>query len=166
MEYVAYYKALFADFFGSKGGGGRNTGGGMGYYFAPTPAGGVGGGDDGGFLSGISNLAGGIGAVINAVRGGNSVAMPGGYGGLQLGNYGGIFPNAIGAGINSLLGTGPIIPGSSCAIGGAVGVTNPATGKMVWFRRAGRPLLWSGDLAACKRVRRAASHARRRVGGR
>lgn len=38
---------------------------------------------------------------------------------------------------------------------------NPATGRDVWFRNAGRPVLWSGDIAATKRVSKAARRARR-----
>lgn len=128
----------------------------MPYLLTPSPSSG-----DVGFLQGAGTLAQGIGSIIAAIRGGQSSSMPGGA--MNLGNYGGVFPNAIGNRINDVLGTGAP---SGCAVGGAVGVTNPNTGKMVWFRRAGVPVLWSGDLAACKRVRKAASHARRRVGGR
>ncbi len=39
---------------------------------------------------------------------------------------------------------------------------NPATGQDVWFRPAGRPLLWSGDLTACKRVKKIARKASRK----
>lgn len=43
-----------------------------------------------------------------------------------------------------------------------------ASGNMrfVTFKNMGRPILWSGDLSACKRVRRAGSKARRAAGGR
>ena len=41
-------------------------------------------------------------------------------------------------------------------------ITNPATGADVWYRNAGRPLLWSGDFAAVKRVRKVAGKAHRR----
>jgi hypothetical protein len=43
---------------------------------------------------------------------------------------------------------------------------DPITGRPVWFRPAGRPLLWSSDLTAVKRVRKIASRARRARGGR
>lgn len=43
---------------------------------------------------------------------------------------------------------------------------DPITGRAVWFRPAGRPILWSSDLSACKRVRKVASRARRARGGR
>lgn len=39
---------------------------------------------------------------------------------------------------------------------------NPATGQDTWFRPAGRPLLWSGDLNACKRVNKVARRAARK----
>jgi len=39
---------------------------------------------------------------------------------------------------------------------------NPVTGQDTWFRPAGRPLLWSGDLTACKRVNKVARRARRK----
>lgn len=40
--------------------------------------------------------------------------------------------------------------------------TNPNTGQDTWFRPAGRPILWSGDLSACKRVNKVARRARRK----
>ncbi len=36
---------------------------------------------------------------------------------------------------------------------------NPATGAIRWFGPKGKPILWSDDLAACKRVKRVASRA-------
>lgn len=38
--------------------------------------------------------------------------------------------------------------------------------RFTTFKNMGRPLLWSGDLAAARRVRKVAAKARRRVGGR
>lgn len=43
---------------------------------------------------------------------------------------------------------------------------DPQTGTPVWFRPAGRPILWSSDLSACRRVRKVAARARRARGGR
>ncbi len=40
--------------------------------------------------------------------------------------------------------------------------TNPATGADVYFKPAGKPILWSSDLSACKRVRKVAARARRK----
>ncbi len=39
--------------------------------------------------------------------------------------------------------------------------THPVTGSTIMYRNMGRPILWSGDLAATKRVRKAAARARR-----
>ena len=38
--------------------------------------------------------------------------------------------------------------------------------KYAYYKNMGRPVLYSGDFAACKRVKRVASKARRRSGGR
>lgn len=35
----------------------------------------------------------------------------------------------------------------------------PGTNRTVWFKPAGKPVLWSDDLAACKRVSRVAARA-------
>lgn len=43
---------------------------------------------------------------------------------------------------------------------------DPVTGRAVWFRPAGRPILWTSDLSAAKRVRKVAARARRARGGR
>lgn len=43
---------------------------------------------------------------------------------------------------------------------------NPTSGAATWFGPLGRPILFSGDFAAVRRVRRVAGRARRRVGGR
>jgi hypothetical protein len=40
-------------------------------------------------------------------------------------------------------------------------VANPQTGNLKWYRSAGRPILWSADLRACKRVNKVAARARR-----
>ena len=40
-------------------------------------------------------------------------------------------------------------------------IQNPYTGRMMWYRNMGTPILWSGDLSSAKRVRKAASRARR-----
>lgn len=44
--------------------------------------------------------------------------------------------------------------------------TNPVSGKITWFKPAGRPILWSGDLTACRRVGKIATRARRSRGKR
>lgn len=38
---------------------------------------------------------------------------------------------------------------------------NPVTGNLTWYRNVGRPILFSGDLTACKRVNKVAARARR-----
>lgn len=43
---------------------------------------------------------------------------------------------------------------------------HPTTGNPVWFGPRGKPVLWSGDISACRRTRRVAARARRRSGGR
>lgn len=77
------------------------------------------------------------------------------------------------------------IPGIDIVSQGAVCISPRATGsfrlpsrvdvpvpqrdgtmRFTTFKNMGRPLLWSGDVAAAKRVRRVASKARRSVGGR
>lgn len=45
-----------------------------------------------------------------------------------------------------------------------VEVVNPYTMKKSWYRNVGRPILFSGDLRACKRVRKIAGRARRARG--
>ncbi len=45
-----------------------------------------------------------------------------------------------------------------------VEVTNPISGKKSWYRNVGRPILFSGDLRACRRVRKIAGRARRARG--
>lgn len=41
-------------------------------------------------------------------------------------------------------------------------VENPVTGRLHWYKNAGRPVLWSGDIAAQKRVRKVAARAARK----
>ena len=43
-------------------------------------------------------------------------------------------------------------------------ITNPSTGKEVFFRNVGQPILFSGDLTVCKRVEKVARRARRASG--
>lgn len=47
-----------------------------------------------------------------------------------------------------------------------VRLQNPVTGSDVWFRNVGQPILFAGDFATVKRVRRVASMAHRRIGHR
>lgn len=85
-----------------------------------------------------------------------------------------MFPSSIGSGINRLLGTGSSVAAPGDLFGAAservrplskVPVTGP-DGRLYWFGYLGRPVLFSGDLAAARRVgrvaRRAARFSRRR----
>lgn len=38
---------------------------------------------------------------------------------------------------------------------------NPITGRKAWYRNVGRPILFSGDLRACRRVNRIGARLRR-----
>lgn len=152
-------------------------GGDMPYFVQPSIGyGGTAGAD---FFGGLGNLAAGVGSIISAIRGPS--AMPGGMGFLApttigtLGRtLGGVAAGAAGAGIiDWMMGNGGACPTSPFAQPSAGGVrattfvaAHPVTGKAVWFRPAGRPILWSSDLSACRRVKRIAGRARRRLGGR
>lgn len=45
-----------------------------------------------------------------------------------------------------------------------VAVPHPETGQPVYFRHVGRPILFSGDVATAKRVRRVASRLHSKMG--
>lgn len=57
--------------------------------------------------------------------------------------------------------TSPFVPTMAGARAQPFIANNPVTGALTWFKPAGRPILWSGDLTACKRVAKIASRARR-----
>jgi hypothetical protein len=146
------------------------------YLTIPTP-----GGVGGGALSGTfdwGSVGQGIAAIIQAFKGGQAQAMPGGApfsmpipGSLNLPS---IFAPSFGGVVGGSSTTAPAgcPSGSPFSGGGMVArpstffVPNPVTGKLTWFKPAGQPLLWSGDLSAAKRVRRVARLAKRRAGGR
>lgn len=149
-------------------------------YFS-SPSYGVGGGDpfSASLGSGLAGLGAGIGSIIGALRG--PATMPGGMSFLPtagtLGSIGrvlgGLGVGAAGAGIadwlmgNNGCSSSPFTTGNTNGVRAtAFMAAHPVTGKPVWFRPAGRPLLWSGDLSAARRVRRIAGRARRRLGGR
>ncbi len=76
-----------------------------------------------------------------------------------------IMPQGSGQACTSLM--SPFAPGGTRGLRAKTHVqTDPVSGRAVWFKPAGTPLLWSGDLTACKRVRKVASRARRARGGR
>jgi len=120
--------------------------------------------------------------------------LPAGAGGASTGGVGFAGPSGIIPGLSQLLGIGPggggVLPGgampnistSLLAPGQIPTVTRTtqrlpatlqvphvtATGqqKIVTYKNMGRAILFTGDLAACRRVRKVAARARRRVGGR
>lgn len=137
----------------------------------------------GGLLTDLGGLAGGVASVINAIRG--PQAMPGGYpvmGASFVGPAGGAIARSLpwvlggaGAGLGAMElfggngGSCPTAPFAQATAGPRAQIfvaANPVTGKPTWFRPAGRPILWSSDLSACRRVRKVAGRARRRAGGR
>lgn len=133
--------------------------------FITMEGGGFGLGGNGILGTGITG--GDIASIIGAVRGGGggggNAALPGGA--------------ALGGGMFDLPGI-DIVPQGQATCGSAFRPTrsgmsaqrhikvNPASGRMQWFGPIGNPVLWSGDLAAAKRVKKVAARARRRVGGR
>lgn len=179
-ELVAYFRDLFST---------RNSGSGSVRYTIPQfppgtsgqqspyqttiPATGGGvmpyllsGDGGGGFLGNAGSIASGIGTLINAIRGGQATSMPGGA--MNLGNYGGVFSgmqNAINASGASSCAISPFKATRTSAAPQPWFLENPATGALTWFKPAGRPLLWSGDLSTAKRVKKIARMAKRRAGG-
>jgi hypothetical protein len=114
----------------------------------------------------------GLPTALPAAPGGIMPAFPsttGGFttAGLSLPGVGGgvglpfidIVPQGGGAQLARL--TSPYVPTAAGARAQPFVSANPITGKLTWFKPAGRPILWSGDLTACKRVSRIASRARR-----
>ena len=137
--------------------------------FAPSGGGGFGdlfGGGGGDLFSQVLGAAPGI---INAFRGGGrnggSVpnipssflpgipfmdAVPTGTPGASMGAVACITPRA----------------GGGLRLPSRVDVPSPSGNGFVTFKNMGRPVLWTGDFAAAKRVRKIAGKARRRSGGR
>lgn len=62
--------------------------------------------------------------------------------------------------------TSPFVPTQAGARAQHFVAPNPISGKLTWFKPAGKPILWSGDLTACRRVGRIAARARRSRGKR
>jgi hypothetical protein len=144
------------------------------YIVAPT--GSMGGGGSPDWLGGAGTLAQGIGALIAGIRS-NSQAMPGGMRfspAVQnvLSGYGLMGPDFSNVTSGSSTTAGACPTSAPFAAAGARAtptmfvVPNPVTGRPTWFKPAGRPLLWSGDLRAAKMVRRVARLAKRHSGGR
>lgn len=117
--------------------------------------------------------------IIQAFR--NPLAAPGGAPLLGIGNpLPGLQVPGTGVTIRSpVTGTAGVAETSALALmrspfrptmAGAASQTfvmaNPVSGKPTWFGPRGRPLLWSRDLAVCKRVKKIGARARRVSGGR
>ena len=116
---------------------------------------------------------------------GPATALPGGAP-IQLAGFGDFGSSLIGGlaqqFLPSLFGGGGPATGVQTAMAGEVQlfrptltsirpnplvmVRHPQTGAPVFFKHAGRPILFSGDLRAAKLVRRLARRARRATGGR
>lgn len=75
-----------------------------------------------------------------------------------------IVPQGGGATLGAL--TAPFRPTMAGASANTFVVPNPVTGRPTWFRPAGRPLIWSADLVAVRRVRKLAARAHRVTGHR
>ncbi len=58
--------------------------------------------------------------------------------------------------------TSPFIPTMAGARAQAFVSPNPATGRLTWFRPSGRPIIFSGDFAVCRKIDKLARRARRR----
>ena len=56
--------------------------------------------------------------------------------------------------------TSPFVPTMAGARAQPFIASNPVTGATTWFKPAGKPILWSGDLTACRRVGKIARRAR------
>jgi len=134
-------------------------------------------------FGGGPNFGQGLGPGFNIAGGAQQVAFPttlatgfplatqAGFGGLlqQFGQSTGlgipgldIVPQGIGS--LGLQGSGLMSPFRRTLAGASAQTfiaSNPVTGRSTWFRPAGRPILWSGDLTSCKRVNKIARRAKR-----
>jgi len=146
--------------------------------FYDAPVGGAGGGGMANVWGSILNYGGELlGGVLRGANQPGGGPWSGGYGGVlpmptlampggsplvpSISDLGGVMATQGAGGLST-----PWAPGRTGARAKTFVVPNPVTGSPVWFKPAGRPVLWSGDLATCKRVRKIAGHARRRLGGR
>lgn len=130
----------------------------------------------GGFLGGLADLASAAAPIVGQFVGrpgavaATPVALPGGaittgrgdLPGLQIPFTGLTLGADPSAGMVML--SSPFRPTMAGAASKIFVLPNPVTGKATWFRPAGRPILWSGDLTTCKRVKRIARRARRSGG--
>lgn len=155
---------------------GGSTGGSMPYVtttpFAADGGGGIfGGGGNGGFLGGLTGLANAVAPIISSFVG------PGNVGGAAT------LPGGASTGVPSTMGLElpgiDVVQGGSSEFLGAFvsspyrmgtqsgpraqdfAMRNPTTGRLQYWRYAGRPLIYSGDRGICRRVKKTA----RRLGG-
>jgi hypothetical protein len=107
----------------------------------------------------VNALLGGGGAPVQPVGLAGSVMkqLPGFLGGIAGGE---LFESLVATG--GAGGTPMFRPTMAGARAQFFRTQNPATGQDTWFRPAGRPILWSGDLTACKRVKKVARRAARK----
>lgn len=111
-----------------------------------------------------------VGSVINAAfRGGaEQAAFPfAAAGGALLRQLPGVAGGLLaGEALEAISGPGGGTPMFKLTMAGArpqrFRTVHPTTGQDVWFLPAGRPILWSGDFTACKRVKRVARRAARK----
>ena len=101
-------------------------------------------------LAGGARIAAGVGRQLPGILGGLGLSelFGGGGGDVDL-PFGGRFFNQTMAGVRAK---------------SLVRLQNPVTGSDVWYRNVGRPILFAGDFATVKRVRKVAALARRRGG--
>ncbi len=143
----------------------------MPFITTPGPQASAGGFDFGGFLGGALDIARNIFSAPQAPAQRFPGLQPAGFLAPLAGAAGrallpvgaGAFGGALGQGLFDFGGAATLdesaaftdpIPGS-CRPKAHV-KTNPCTGKGVWFTPRGRPLVFSGDMSACKRVDRVA----------
>lgn len=127
------------------------------------------GGEGGGWGSAIGGLAQAAASIWgpNQARPGGATIQPFPYTAPALFDVPGIDIMSQGSGACMAGLTSPFGPSGGRGARAKTHVQcDPITGKPIWFKPAGRPILWSGDLSACKRVRKVASRARRARGGR
>lgn len=120
--------------------------------------------EGGGLLGGLGQAAAGIGSLIRSFR------EPDAY--SQYGDPWG--PNVLystqertAAAMAEGLGCGaPFRAGGSALTPTTFTLTNPSTGRATWFGPYGKPVLWSRDMAAARKLKRVGQRARRVCGGR
>jgi len=129
----------------------------FGSSFMPNVSG-AGLGSSGGWgdlLGQLFGVGGGIAQQIIAQRP-SQIPIPGPWGGITLPGY---VPEGS-AQVPGLFRT------AERAVAQPFEVPNPITGRLIYYAPRGRPILFSGDFAACRRVQRVSAMSARRCGGR